>query len=106
MVVRTSRGGRGKREAETTKAPRNLFGRRRRARLWRRQRRLPQQQGTGEDSAARTEFFHEATIALKSLKLARATLDALQALDDDGVVHGRALVDSSATTSMRTVGHK
>ena len=48
---------------------------------------------------AREEFFEEAAKALKSLRLARATLDRVCALDGDGA---RALVDSGATTSMRS----
>ena len=53
----------------------------------------------GEDAAARTEFFEEATKALKSLRLAKITLQALQCSSGG---RGRALVDSGATTSMRT----
>ena len=45
------------------------------------------------------EFFEEATKALKSLRLAKLTLRAMQSSSGDG---GRALVDSGATTSMRT----
>ena len=50
------------------------------------------------EASARTEFFEEATKALKSLRLARITLRALQTSG----CKGRALVDSGATTSMRT----
>ena len=50
--------------------------------------------------SARDEFFEEAAKALKSLRLARATLCAL------GRGSSRALVDSGATTSMRTAGEK
>ena len=53
----------------------------------------------GEDNSARVEFFEEATKALKSLRLAKITLKALQSSSRSG---GRALVDSGATTSMRT----
>eukprot|EP00439_Symbiodinium_sp_Y106_P031339 s1882_g3.t1 len=48
---------------------------------------------------AREEFFEEAAKALKSLRLARATLDRIQVL---GNGMERALVDSGATTSMRS----
>ena len=58
----------------------------------------PPAQGA-EDASARTEFFEEATKALKSLRLAKLTLKALQRSSGGG---GRALVDSGATTSMRT----
>ena len=53
---------------------------------------------TGADTA-REEFFEEATKALKSLRLARATLDRIYALGKGGE---RTLVDSGATTSMRS----
>ncbi|CAE7254368.1 unnamed protein product, partial [Symbiodinium sp. CCMP2456] len=56
-------------------------------------------QATGEDTAARTEFFEEATKALKSLRLAKLTVRSLQSSSGSG---GRALIDSGATTSMRT----
>ncbi|CAE7354912.1 GIP [Symbiodinium sp. CCMP2592] len=52
-----------------------------------------------EDTAARSEFFEEATKALKSLRLAKLTVRSLQGSFGSG---GRALVDSGATTSMRT----
>ena len=55
---------------------------------------------TAEDSAARTEFFEEATKALKSLRLAKVTEESLT--NPDQQAWGRALVDSGATTSMRT----
>ncbi|OLQ15613.1 Copia protein [Symbiodinium microadriaticum] len=53
-----------------------------------------------EDSAARSEFFEEATKALKSLRLAKVTEESLANLDSSR--GGKALVDSGATTSMRT----
>ena len=56
--------------------------------------------GSQEDSAARTEFFEEATKALKSLRLAKVTEESLA--NSDLSAGGRALVDSGATTSMRT----
>ncbi|CAE7508968.1 unnamed protein product [Symbiodinium sp. CCMP2592] len=49
--------------------------------------------------SAREDFFEEAAKALKSLRLARATLDRV-AMVANGPL--RALVDSGATTSMRT----
>ena len=55
--------------------------------------------GNVEDASARTEFFEEATKALKSLRLAKLTMKSLQGSFGGG---GRALIDSGATTSMRT----
>ena len=55
--------------------------------------------GNVEDASARTEFFEEATKALKSLRLAKLTMRSLQGSLGGG---GRALIDSGATTSMRT----
>ena len=59
----------------------------------------PPTTASGETTSARTEFFEEATKALKSLRLAKITLRALQRSSG---CKGRALVDSGATTSMRT----
>ncbi|CAE7943445.1 unnamed protein product, partial [Symbiodinium sp. KB8] len=58
---------------------------------------------TTSSETARDEFFEEAAKALKSLRLARATLDRVCALGQD---RNTALVDSGATTSMRTAGEK
>ncbi|CAE7327628.1 GIP, partial [Symbiodinium sp. CCMP2592] len=54
--------------------------------------------------SAREDFFEEAAKALKSLRLARATLDRVSALGEGAV--RRALVDSGATTSMRSAGER
>ncbi|CAE7940779.1 RE1, partial [Symbiodinium sp. KB8] len=52
---------------------------------------------------ARDEFFEEAAKALKSLRLAKATLVRVCAMGHGGF---KALVDSGATTSMRTAKEK
>ena len=53
--------------------------------------------------SAPEEFFEEAAKALKSLRLARATLDWIYyVLQCGGAASTRALVDSGATTSMRS----
>ena len=59
---------------------------------------------TTSTDSAREEFFEEAAKALKSLRLARATLDRVCALGCGGK---KALVDSGATASMRSAkGHE
>ena len=63
---------------------------------------VPPSTATAQPSSsesARDEFFEEAAKALKSLRLAKATLLRVCALEKG---NSKALVDSGATTSMRT----
>ena len=56
---------------------------------------------TSTAESARDDFFEEAAKALKSLRLAKAALERVCVAGPGG---RRALVDSGATTSMRTAG--